>query len=132
MGKIVTIDFDNFTERIDEAYQCLIDFLPCKVRISGGWNGLHFKKYCKEGDEFNRAWLLREKYDDPKRLCISILNGKVGMDTNVLLGHFCFRNKTTIAGEWIIVRNVDEANTEFKIISDKIAERMSNENNIKV
>jgi len=129
MGKIVTIDFDNFTENIDEAYQCLIDFLPCKVRISGGGNGLHFKKYCFD-ESYKNAFVIREKYDDPKRLYVDRINERAGLTTNILLGHFCFKNETRIASEWITVRNKEDADLEFKNITERI--KNGNGNYIKV
>jgi hypothetical protein len=64
---VVTVDFDNYRERIDQARKCLTGFLPCKARISGGREGLHILKTCVDETEYAHALALRERYDDPDR-----------------------------------------------------------------
>jgi hypothetical protein len=41
----VTIDFDDFRSRINDARQCIKDLLPCEVRISASGDGLHSESF---------------------------------------------------------------------------------------
>ncbi len=118
--EIVTIDFDNIMERIDNALICLIDFLPCKMRISGGRKGLHFKKYCTNEEEYKCALLVRERYDDLKRLFADSINEKAGLQTNILLGNYYFDGEFKKAGEWVMVENKSEAEAKLNKLIDVI------------
>jgi hypothetical protein len=105
----VTVDFDNFRERINEARQCLLDFLPCEVRISAGRLGLHIKKTCYNEIEHSHALSLRTKYDDPKRLLIDRLRAEKGLTGEILLRKKCIGQDTKEAGEWVHFNRVKDA-----------------------
>jgi hypothetical protein len=112
--RVVYVDFDNFRQRIDEAKQCLIEFLPCLVRISSSRNGLHIKKICNNEIEHSCALSLKQKYDDPKRIAIDALRKKVGLTSEILFFVKCIGQERRVAGEWIEfesesdVRNMEE------------------------
>ncbi len=99
--RLVTVDFDNFESRIDDAKQCIIDFLPCEVRISAGGLGLHIKKTCYNEVEYSHALLLKSKYDDPNRLQIDALRAEKGLTEEVLFGKKCIGRDMKEAGEWV-------------------------------
>jgi hypothetical protein len=103
--RMVYVDFDNFRQRIDEARQCLIDFLPCQVRISSSGNGFHVKKLCNNESEYSSALILKKKYDDPKRIAIDEAREKVGLNGDILFSTKCIGGKRGTAGEWIYIEN---------------------------
>lgn len=112
--RVVTVDFDNFRQRIDGAKQCLIDFLPCQVRISGGGNGLHIKKLCNNEIEYCQAILLKQKYDDPKRRAIDAVRKKVGLTGEILFSDKRIGRERGTAGEWVNIENKsDVMNLQF-------------------
>ncbi len=98
--RIVTVDFDNFRERIDEARQCLINFLPCKVRISASGTGLHVKKFCSSEDEYSHALALKKKYDDPRRIENDAARKEHGLTGDILFFDKWIGGERKIAGEW--------------------------------
>lgn len=100
--QIVTVDFDDFRCRIDVARQCIINFLPCEVRISSGGNGLHIKKTCYNEIELSNALFLKNKYDDPKRLAIDALRAEKGLIRDILFKQKCIGQNIKEAGEWVI------------------------------
>lgn len=104
--RFVYVDFDNFRQRIDEARQCLTDFLPCQVRISAGGNGLHIRKLCNNEIEYSHALSLRQKYDDPKRIAIDARRKKVGLTSDILFGvKHIGQEPRGVAGLWIDIEN---------------------------
>lgn len=104
----VTVDFDNYMERIDEAKKCLVDFLPCKVRISGGKRGLHILKICANETDYSHALHLRKKYDDPKRFFIDEIRAKKGLVGNVLSDIKCIGNIVKVADKWVDIENKND------------------------
>jgi hypothetical protein len=103
--RMVYIDFDDFRQRIFELRQCLIDFLPCRVRISAGGNGLHIKKLCNNESEYSSALILKKKHDDPKRLAIDEAREKVGLNGEILFFSKNIGEERGTAGEWKDIEN---------------------------
>ena len=103
--RAVTIDFDNYRERIDELKQCMISLLPFKARKSGNREGLHLLKRCPDEAEYLRALSIKQKCDDPKRLLIDALRAKYGLTGNVLFTIKCIGNERKVAGEWVNFKN---------------------------
>jgi hypothetical protein len=99
--QVVKVDFDNFRERIDDAKRCIIHFLPCKVRISSGRNGLHIKKFCHNEIEYSYALSLKQKFDDPVRLKIDALRKEHGLIGDITFSVKCIDEEIKIAGEWV-------------------------------
>jgi hypothetical protein len=108
-SRLVTIDFDDFRNRIDDAKQCIINLLPCQARISAGGDGLHIKKTCYNEIEHSHALSLRTKYDDPKRLLIDRLRAEKGLTGEILLRKKCIGQDTKEAGEWVHFNRVKDA-----------------------
>ncbi len=104
--KVLYVDFDGFRQRIHEAKQCLIEFLPCQVRVSAGGNGLHIKKFCNNEIEYSRALSLKQKYDDPKRLAIDARREKVVLTSEILfVVKHIGQEPRGVAGLWIDIEN---------------------------
>jgi hypothetical protein len=97
--RAVTIDFDNYRERIDELKQCMIGLLPFKARKSGNGEGLHLLKRCPDEAEYLHAISIKQRYDDPKRVLIDAFRAKYGLTGNVLFNIKCIGKERKIAGE---------------------------------
>lgn len=105
----ITIDFDDFRKRIDDARQCIINLLPCKVRISAGGDGLHIKKICYNELELSNALSLKNKWDDPKRQEIDALNAGLGMTPEILFHRKCIGSDIIEADKWVHFHRVKDA-----------------------
>lgn len=111
--QMITIDLDDFMSRIEDARQCIIDLLPCKVRISSGKNGLHIKKICYNEIELSNALLVKNKYDDPKRLEIDALRNDLRLTKEILFGRKSLGHDSKEADEWVLFhRRKDAMNME--------------------
>lgn len=108
-SKIVTIDFDDFRKRIDDARQCIINLLPCKVRISSGGDGLHIKKKCYNQIELSNALSLKKKYDDHKRQEIDALNAGLGLTPEILFHRKCIGQDIEEASDWVHFSRLKDA-----------------------
>lgn len=106
---MVTIDFDDFRNRIDDARQCIINLMPCKARISASGDGLHIKKTCYNEIELSNALSLKNKYDDPKRVQIDALNAGLGMTSEILFNRKCIGEKIEEASEWLHFHRIKDA-----------------------
>lgn len=106
--RIVTIDFDNFRQRIDEARECLINFLPCKVRISASGEGLHIKISCSNEDEYSRALALKNQYDDLRRIEIDSKRKEHGLTGDILFSDKWIGGNRKVAGRWINFESKNE------------------------
>lgn len=106
--RVVTVDFDNFRQRIDEARECLIDFLPCKVRISASGEGLHVKKFCSSEAEYSRALALKKEYDDPRRIELDIKRKEHGLTGDLLFFEKWIEGIRKVAGRWINFESKNE------------------------
>lgn len=114
--QVVTVDFDNFRERINEAKKCIINFLPCKVRISSGRQGLHIKKICHNEIEYSHALSLKIQYDDPRRLKIDAIRKELGLTGDILFKEKCVGKDRKIAGEWIDFESESDVMTMEEVL----------------
>lgn len=114
--RVVTVDFDNFRARIDEARKCLINFLPCKVRLSASGEGLHIKKFCRGEDEYSHAMALKKVYDDPRRIEIDAVRKEHVLTGDILFSEKWIGGERKIAGEWKDFERENDAMNMEKIL----------------
>ena len=106
--RVVTVDFDNFRQRIDEARECLIKFLACKVRRSSSGEGLHMKKSCSSEAEYSHALALKNKYDDPRRIEIDAIRKEHGLTSDILFSDKWIDGDRKVAGSWVNFESKNE------------------------
>jgi len=97
--RAVTADFDGYRERLGEARQCLVRFLPCLARISSGGRGFHVFKICDSELEYSRALRLKEEFDDPVRRSLDKARARHGLTGGLL--------NNVLSDPWIYTSDVE-------------------------